>query len=67
MRAPYLCQVEGIPSEYEAQYPFRNGDTVMMLGELANMPGHVGVALKDGRTVYGYHAEWFRRLRVDET
>jgi hypothetical protein len=63
----YLCVVEGIPTEYEGGYPFRNGDTVLMLGEITNMPGHVAVALSDGRVVHGFHAEWFRELTEDET
>jgi len=63
---PYLCEVHDIPDEYAKYYPFKNGDHVLMLGEIQQMPGHMAVALQDGRVVFGYHAEWFRRLTREE-
>ena len=58
-----LCRVANLP---EAVYPFHNGDVVLMLGEIEHMPGHVAIALRDGRVVFGYHAEHFIPLSEDE-
>lgn len=63
---PYLCQVSNIPKGYLESYPFKNGDIVLMLGEIEQMPGHVAIALKDGRVLFGYHAENFRKLSMEE-
>jgi hypothetical protein len=62
---PYVCEVE-LPKGYENQYPFKNGDNVLMLGEIEQMPGHVIVATKDGRVLWGYHIENFRKLTREE-
>jgi hypothetical protein len=65
---PYLCEVHDLyfPPDAPVEYPFKNGDTVLMLGEIEQMPGHVAVALKDGRVIFGYHAENFRKLTREE-
>ena len=63
--APYLAEVQ-LPEEYEHLYPFHNGDIVLMLGEIANMRGHMVFALKDGRVLFGYHPEHFRKLTEEE-
>jgi hypothetical protein len=65
MTKPFLCRVD-LPRGYEDHYPFATGDTVLMLGEIEQMPGHVAVALRDGRVLFGYHAEDFCRLPLDE-
>lgn len=62
---PYLCEVQ-LPEGYEDQYPFKSGDTVLMLGEIEQMPGHVVVATKMGFVFYGYHVEHFRKLTREE-
>ena len=56
---PYLavCSVIGLPF---------TGDTVLVLGEIEQMPGHVVVATKDGRVFYGYHADNFDKLDKDD-
>lgn len=51
---------------YEKDYPFKRGEVVLVLGEIENMPGHVAVALRDGRVLYGFHPELFRVLTEDE-
>lgn len=63
---PYLAQVECIPDAFSFKYLFKNGDTVVVLGEIEQMPGHVVIALKNGQVLSGYHTEWFRKLRKDE-
>jgi hypothetical protein len=56
-----------VPAESEHLYKdFRNGDHVLFFGEIANMGGHCAVALKDGRVLFGYHTENFRKLTEDE-
>jgi hypothetical protein len=37
-----------------------------MLGEIATIRGHMAFAVKDGRVLFGYHPEHFRRLAEDE-
>jgi hypothetical protein len=68
---PYLCKVIDLPKKedhpgWNGSYPFKDGDTVLMLGEIEQMPGHVAIALKDGRVLFGYHAEYFRKLSQEE-
>jgi hypothetical protein len=62
---PYLCEVE-LPKGYEDHYPFKNGETVLMRGEIEQMPGHVAVVTKDGLVRWGYHIENFRKLTREE-
>jgi len=44
MTYPRLCIVDTIPKGYEDKYPWKAGDSVMVLGSVANAPGHVVVA-----------------------
>jgi transcriptional regulator with XRE-family HTH domain len=48
------------------EYPFKEGDTVLVLGDIANMPGHCTLVTKDGRTYFGYHTADFRKLTEEE-
>jgi hypothetical protein len=41
-----LYVVSGLPEGFS--YPFKNGETVLVFGEVENMPGHVVLATKDG-------------------
>jgi len=66
IKCPYLCVVEDLPEGYKDKYPFKEGDTVLMMGEVEQMPGHVVIATKDGKVLFGYHAENFRRLTQEE-
>ena len=54
------------PKGYENQYPWKEGDAVLFLGEIQNMPGHVAVVTRDGKVHWGYHPESFRPATVDE-
>jgi hypothetical protein len=59
---------EKLPDHVAEEYPFPKGSTLLMLGEIANMPGHCAVVtLDDGRVYVGYHLENFRELDVEET
>lgn len=47
------------PGDY--LFPFHDGETVLFLGEIPNMPGHCAVVTwKDGKVHWGYHTEDFR-------
>ncbi|MES2393494.1 MAG: hypothetical protein V4555_17795 [Acidobacteriota bacterium] len=61
-----LCRVAGIPPSFTSSYPFKNDDTVLVMGHIEHMPGHVALALKDGRVLFGYDASWFVPLTEDE-
>jgi hypothetical protein len=64
---PYLAVVEDLPQPPEQyNYPFKDGDVVVFLGEIEQMPGHAVVASKDGRVLWGYHTENFRKLTDEE-
>jgi hypothetical protein len=60
-------QFPAVYVEYAPEYPFKEGDVVLLLGEIENMPGHLVVALMDGRVLFGFHPELFRVLTEDET
>jgi hypothetical protein len=53
------------PKGYE--YPWKHNDTVLILGEVANMPNHVAVSTKDGKVYWCYDKDSFRRLTEEET
>jgi len=55
-----------IPEGYEDKYPFKNGDAVLFHGEIENMPGHVAVVTRDGKTHFGYHDDNFREPTEEE-
>lgn len=63
--AGYLARV-GLPKGYEDGYPFKNGDTVFVFGEINLMEGHCVVATSDGKVIWGYHTENFIPLIEDE-
>jgi hypothetical protein len=67
----HMAMVEGIPQEYVHEYPFANGEHVVILGEVEQMPGHVIVATIRGvmpklQLCGPYHADWFRKMEPDE-
>lgn len=44
----------------------KNGDTVLLLGEITNMPGHVVLVKSDDTIGWGYHKESFKILTEEE-
>lgn len=46
--------------------PFKDGDLVLMLGEIQHCPGHCAVVTRDGLVRWGYHTDNFQRLSEDE-
>jgi len=63
----YLSKVI-IPQEQceKYNYPFNEGDTVFVFGDINMMPGHCVLATKDGKTYFGYHTIDFAPLTKDE-
>lgn len=57
-----VVNVVDIPHGYRNEYPFKNGDHLLMLGEIENMPGHVAVVLNDGSIAWGYHDDYFEEV-----
>jgi hypothetical protein len=55
-----------LPSGYEDKYPFKNGESVLFLGEIKNMRGHCTVVNRDGKVFWGYHTDDFRNPTEDE-
>ena len=53
------------PVEFHSKYPFVRDEVLLYLGQVKQMPGHIVVATKDGRVVWGYHAEGFVVLPND--
>jgi len=48
-------------------YPWKEGDSLLYLGEIVNMPGHCSVVTRKGEVHWGYHTENFRIATEDET
>ena len=58
-----LYSVREIPEGFEDKYPWKEGETVLMLGEIKQMPGHCVVATNDGKVHFGYHTENFKKIK----
>jgi hypothetical protein len=58
--------ISGVYTEYYAYYKelleLDKCDVLLVLGEIANMPGHYAVALRSGKVVYGLHPELFEDI-----
>ena len=48
------------------KFPFKEGDTVLVFGDIAKMPGHCVFAGKDGKVHFGYHTADFTPLAEEE-
>ena len=53
------------PVGFEDAYSFKNGERVLYLGEITNMPGHVAIVHKE-KVHWGYHSENFHIVPEDE-
>jgi len=59
--------VVNLPEQHKDHpYPFKDGECVLLLGEIENMPGHVAIATRDGKVHFGYHDDNFREPTEDE-
>lgn len=62
----YVCEVVDWEHWRPNNITFHDGERVLMLGEIEQMPGHVAVVKEDGRVMWGYHIENFRRISREE-
>ena len=59
--------LDAVPVEYRAKYPFVDGRPYLFFGEIPNMPGHCVVADHQTGQIYsGYHTENFIELQDDD-
>ncbi len=63
IKYPILAEVV----EPDMNPEIRLGETVLLLGEITNMPGHLAFTNLSGKIFFGYHPENFRILSEDET
>jgi len=64
---PRVVIAEEVTKGYEDKYPWKSGDRVLLIGEIANMgEDHVAVATKDGKVHWGYHEVHFREATEDD-
>ena len=66
LQAMSLVKVLKIPKEYD-QYPWKENDVLLCLGEIKNMPWHYAFATRDGKVYWGYHGDFVRQLSNEET
>ena len=62
-----LATVDNLPEGYEKGYPFKVGETVLILGELQNMPHHYAVVTEDGQIGFGFHLDLFKIVTGEES
>ena len=55
-----------MPPGYEDKYPWKEGASLLLLGEIENMKGHVAVVDREGKVYWGYHDDSFRDATEDE-
>ena len=58
--------VIGKASPKKLRYPWKDGESLLYLGEIKQMPGHVAVVDRKGRVHWGYHDDNFRELKESE-
>lgn len=63
---PFLVRAFDIP-EGEYKYPFKEDEVLVCLGEIEQMPGHVVLANKEGKVLWGWEQFYFRKLTLDES
>jgi hypothetical protein len=55
-----------VTPDFEGKYPWKNGDPLLLLGEVENAPDHVAVADKAGRVHWIFDRDSFREATEDE-
>jgi DNA-binding XRE family transcriptional regulator len=58
--------VIGKATEKKWRYPWKAGESLLYLGEIKQMPGHVAVVDRKGRVHWGYHDDNFREPKESE-
>lgn len=46
-------------NNFQGNYPFNEGENLLLLGGIENMPNHVAVADKEGKVYWAYRAKNF--------
>lgn len=59
-----VVKAKGQPRKWG--YPWKKGDSLLYLGEIRQMPGHVAVVDRKGKIHWGYHDDCFRQPGADE-
>ena len=59
----YPCRMEIVGMPPDRQYPWKNGDYILMLGEIVDMQGHYVIVTEDGKTHFGYHDDFMVPLK----
>ncbi len=60
-----MFRVRPLPKGYGG-YPFREGDVVLMLGEIDKMPGHCAVATQAGKVIMGFDMDNFEEIPEED-
>jgi hypothetical protein len=63
---PQLVKFRLPDPNYALSFPFKDGDLVMFLGEIKQMPGHCVIANRLGKIYWGYHTSNFIEPNKDE-
>jgi DNA-binding XRE family transcriptional regulator len=58
--------VIALPSSKKWRYPWKAGDSLLYLGEILQMPGHVAVVDRKGKIHWAYHDDNFREPKESE-
>ncbi len=58
--------IADLPKGYKDKYPWEDGQAVLIVGEIENMPGHCIVVDRAGKVSWGYHTDGFREPTEDE-
>lgn len=59
-----VCAV--VPSDYADKYEWEDGECLLSLGEISNIPGHIAVVDKNGKVYWALHADSFREALDDD-
>ena len=68
MQSPFkpmqIVIAKPVPKKW--RYPWKAGESLLYLGEIKQMPGHVTVVDRKGRVHWGYHDDSFREPKESE-
>jgi hypothetical protein len=64
LKYPLIAKAE---IDDNVSYPYKNGDRVLLLGEISNMPSHVVLVNRQNEILWGYHLSDFVILTQEET
>ena len=65
-KTPQIVIFKQPPKGYENAYPWKPNQSLLFLGEIANMPGHCVIVDRRGKVYWGYDTDNFRNPTEDE-